>query len=401
MKTQAENLFRKKCRFEVSLRYELFYSLNILLDPNSRIHPQWRKANPPGREFDKLLGEIGGSWEVWPVLASLLPGPLSNPSFEEIITGLRRLGLKEFREKILRGLIHSEEAIAPLLKKRASLKSAISKVPRTKREWIGHIGLYPYDPASPQVIALEKLLADTDRFREIVLRLLEIYWEKKFKTTWDRLVPQLKRSLEERERLFSSCSFAEFSKQALLRIEVDESKGEIHAIRGAYRLRFQDIETCHFLPSAFNDRRFWSAFKDDSEKTTVYFPYFDPSITLDLQLANAANDTRNTKEAALDPALIFKALGDSTRFAIAQILARAPKSSVELARLLSVSKPTISHHVHLLREAGLIEEKYVAGSVELELRRPVLENLSQLTIAKLFHSDEPLNLTRTRGGALT
>jgi len=400
MKKQVENSFRGKCRFEVSFRYELFYSLNILLDPQSRIHPTWRRSNLRvlGGEFNKLMNEIGHSWEIWPVLAATLPGPLSNPKFEEILDGIHALPILRFQEKVIQGLLHSEDATRSLIKGQVSLKEAVSKIPKRKREWISHIGFFPYDLKSPQVIALEKLLSDPNQFREIISRILEIYWKKSFSKTWECLVPQLRRSLQERERLFYSCSFAEFARQALLRIAVDEEKGAISAIRGGYRIRFKDIEECYFLASAFNDRRFWSAFRDDGKNTTVYFPYFDPSIALDLQVAK---QVAKVTDPLLDPALIFKALGDSTRFAIATLLARSPTSSVELAKILAVSKPTISHHVHLLREAGLIHETYVNGSVELELKRSVLENLSTLTISKLFDSGAPISLTRTRGGLLS
>jgi ArsR family transcriptional regulator len=399
MKTQAETIFRKKCTFEVSLRYELLYSLNALLDPNSRIHPEWRKSSLQmlGSEFNKLIVEVGRSWEIWPVLAATLPGPLANPTFQEVIEGIGDISPAALQKKILEGLIHSDEAATSLITKQKSLKRVLSKIPKSKQEWVGHIGLFPYDPKSPQVIALEKLLNDPKRFREIILRILEIYWQKVFRATWERLLPQFRRSLQERERLFHSCSFGEFARQALLRIDVDEAKGLIQAIRGGYRLRFQDIKVCYFLPSAFNDRRFWSAFGEDDKNTTVYFPYFDPSITLDLQ---PASGIRTTSEPPLDPALIFRALGDSTRFAIATVLARSPKSSVELAKLLSVSKPTISHHVHLLREAGLIQETHVNGSIELQLKRVTLESLSEITVAKLFDSSGPMVITRTRGGAV-
>src|SRR3712207_3108334 len=117
MRKQAEDLFRSKCRFEVSFRCELFYSLNALLDPQSRIHTGWRKASRKtlGEEFENLLNEVGGSWEIWPVLASLLPGEIANPSFEELIRGIRGLPVSRFKEKILRGLIHVDEAVNFLL----------------------------------------------------------------------------------------------------------------------------------------------------------------------------------------------------------------------------------------------------------------------------------------------
>ena len=399
MKKQTEIMFLAKCKFAVSLRYELFYSLHALLDPHSRIHPAWKKTSLKalGKDFHKALGEIGHSWEIWPVMASLLPGSQASPEFSELLAGIRTLPLTVFQEKIIRGLVHSEEAVTPLVKGKLSLQATIAKVPAAKREWISHIGLFPYHPESPQVIALEKMLAHPAKFRDQVLHILESYWQKSFRVTWERILPQLRRSLQERERLFHSCSFAEFSQQALLRIEVDEEKAQIRAIRGGYRLPYAEIEACYFLPSAFNDRRFWSAFQEEGTETTVYFPYFDPSITLDLQIAGEAP---SLNDPVLDPALIFKALGDSTRYAIAMILARSPTSSVELAKTLSVSKPTISHHVHLLREAGLIQETYSHGSVELQLKRSVLEKLSELIITKLFENQKPLLLTCTRGGAV-
>jgi ArsR family transcriptional regulator, arsenate/arsenite/antimonite-responsive transcriptional repressor len=400
MKKQAEIELRKKCRFEVSLRYELLYSLNILLDPNSRIHPVWRKAAQAsvGDAFFKLMEKLGGSWEIWPVLAALMPGTLSNPSFDEIIEFLRHLSVTDLQRKILLGMIHSEKVVDLIQKDGVSLRVAISEVSKSKQEWLSHIGLFPYDPNSPQAAVLETLIANPEMFRETVVKALEIYWDRNFKTTWGRLLPQLRRSMEAAERLFFSCAFAEFSRQTLLRIEVKERKGEIHAIRGGYRLRFRDIETCYFLPSAFNDRRFWSAFQDNGDQTTVYFPCFDPSVSLDIQAADRMTSQINP---ALDPALIFKALGDSTRFAIAIILARQPMASIEVAKLLSVSKPTISHHIHFLREAGLLEEEHVNGAMKLRLKRSTLEQLSEMTVEKLFDAQESLPLVRTRRGKVS
>ncbi len=396
MNNQQENLFRGKCRFEASFRYEIFYALNILLDPTSRIHPNWKKSAliALDKEFKKLVTEIGSSWEVWPVFAAILPGQLSNPTIDTLLKSIRDMPIAGFQEKILRGLIHSDEAVNPLLTDKISLKAALAKIPKAKREWISHIDLYPYNPLSPQIIALEKLLDKPEQFRAVTLQILEIFWEKTFKATWTRLLPQISKSLAEHERLFYSCSFSEFAKKSLLRIEVDEEEETINAIRGGYQLKFKDVEACYMMPSAFNDRRFWSAFQNRGYKTQVYFPYFDPSLTLELLVAG---QTPDLSLPPLDPALIFKALGDSTRFAIATILARAPTSSVELAKILSVSKPTISHHVHLLREAGLLQENYMNGSVELQLKRDVFERLSELAVAKLFSSDQPMILTRTRG----
>ncbi len=46
-------------------------------------------------------------------------------------------------------------------------------------------------------------------------------------------------------------------------------------------------------------------------------------------------------------------LGDPTRQAIFELLARRPRSVGELAQLLPVSRPAVSHHLRVLTEGGL------------------------------------------------
>jgi ArsR family transcriptional regulator len=59
--------------------------------------------------------------------------------------------------------------------------------------------------------------------------------------------------------------------------------------------------------------------------------------------------------ARADLALRFKALGDPTRIAIVNRLAGAGEVCVCAFEDLGLSQPTISHHLRILREAGLVE----------------------------------------------
>lgn len=52
----------------------------------------------------------------------------------------------------------------------------------------------------------------------------------------------------------------------------------------------------------------------------------------------------------------LRALADPTRLALVEQLAIRPRGVGELARELQVSQPTVSNHVRLLREAGVVEE---------------------------------------------
>lgn len=383
MKRKSEHSdIKTKFEFSTGLRFELFFGVQALVDEKSRIHSNWKKCTlqklPP--DFHKSLKKLGNSPDIWGVVADTLRTQPANLPFEEIISELKNQDIKRFQREILFGELHYQDVVSDLMSGKATLQQGVGKIPKAKQEWLAFTGLYPYQADSPIVIALEFLLASPEAFRKTVIYLLETFWTHAFKDTWDRLQPQLSRSLQEKERLFESCSFGEFSKQALLRIEVNEQKELIKAVRGGYELAFKDLKAGHLLPSLFNDKRLWTAF-EEGPLTVVYFPYFDPSITLDLSVVGA---TQTPVDPELDAALIFKTLGDTTRYAILSIIAKHPKSSVELAKLLSVSKPTISHHVHLLRDSGLINETYSNGSVILSVKREVFENLSEVALKSLF-----------------
>jgi DNA-binding transcriptional ArsR family regulator len=52
----------------------------------------------------------------------------------------------------------------------------------------------------------------------------------------------------------------------------------------------------------------------------------------------------------------FAALGDPTRRKIFELVAEQPSAVVDLARELPVSRPAVSQHLKVLKEAGLVTE---------------------------------------------
>lgn len=53
--------------------------------------------------------------------------------------------------------------------------------------------------------------------------------------------------------------------------------------------------------------------------------------------------------------MVFEALADDTRRRIVEVLADGERSAGELAALFEISRPGVSRHLRLLREAGLVE----------------------------------------------
>ena len=71
---------------------------------------------------------------------------------------------------------------------------------------------------------------------------------------------------------------------------------------------------------------------------------------------------------------VFKALSDPTRRRVLQLLQNGPMSAGELCRHFGVSKPTMSAHFAVLREAGLIESDKAGKSITYHLNLSVLED---------------------------
>ena len=65
--------------------------------------------------------------------------------------------------------------------------------------------------------------------------------------------------------------------------------------------------------------------------------------------------------------LLFKALGDPTRREIIELLRKRDMNAGEIAEHFSISKPSISHHLDLLRQANVVisikEGQFITYSV--------------------------------------
>jgi DNA-binding transcriptional ArsR family regulator len=56
---------------------------------------------------------------------------------------------------------------------------------------------------------------------------------------------------------------------------------------------------------------------------------------------------------------VFDVVGDRTRRAIVLLLAERPHAVVELADQLPVTRPAVSQHLKVLKDAGLVDEEPV------------------------------------------
>jgi DNA-binding MarR family transcriptional regulator len=112
------------------------------------------------------------------------------------------------------------------------------------------------------------------------------------------------------------------------------TRHHVTAFPGSRRSRFHDLaDACSSGP-----RRQALAARDPARLTCIFVSYNLPFVK-----------TYGTAGIA--------ALGDPTRRAIFESLARRPKAVGELAAELPVSRPAVSQHLRVLKEAGLVTDR--------------------------------------------
>ena len=81
---------------------------------------------------------------------------------------------------------------------------------------------------------------------------------------------------------------------------------------------------------------------------------------------------------------LFKALNDETRRKIIELLKDRDMNAGEIAERFNISKPSISHHLDILKRADLITSEKKGQFIEYSLNTTILEDLMSwiLTLKK-------------------
>ena len=83
----------------------------------------------------------------------------------------------------------------------------------------------------------------------------------------------------------------------------------------------------------------------------------------------------------------FKALSDPTRRQILELLRRGPKSAGEISEQFGTSGATISHHLSVLKDAGLVSDEKRGKYIFYELDTSVLQVLLFRKNEKTFQKE--------------
>lgn len=78
--------------------------------------------------------------------------------------------------------------------------------------------------------------------------------------------------------------------------------------------------------------------------------------------------------------LLFKALGDPTRRQIIELLREKDLTAGEIADHFSISKPSISHHLDLLRQADVVVSRKEGQFISYSLNTTVFDEMVKWTM---------------------
>lgn len=100
---------------------------------------------------------------------------------------------------------------------------------------------------------------------------------------------------------------------------------------------------------------------------------------------NNIAQTISEKEVELMHHYICEGVGDVKRLRLLYLVAGCPRNVTELTELLNVTQPTVSHHLRILRERGLVRVKREGTAMYYSLGDPRI--LKAMDILRSFVAD--------------
>lgn len=386
--------------FAVTPRFDVFYALYSLSSSASSAVDAWktRARERLPRDAERVAARIAPLPIFWPLLADSIQTVRGEISFDDILSTLSGIPAADLQRAILSGIFPDQSIVDALVSGERTLKQVLANDKLSGAELLGHFGLRPYSERSAAVKAIESLLTKTESFRGGLIAALRRFWETGFQSDWSALEPILRDEAVRMSDLRDDVSLPDLAIELNLPVAFDDKAKEVRP-RSGPAIRYDRIDRCYVIPSAFNTRRWWAKYADKGGRLSIYLPVVtEPELANRIRgkTARLADSPPAPARHDINAESVFRALGDTTRYAIASILARTPTSSADLARSLNVSKPTITHHVHALRSAGLLTETPAGGSTKLSLRVDTVAALSSAAIDQLFSSTGDLALSTTR-----
>lgn len=352
-----------KITWDIGTAYDFFISLMVLHEPeNYGLRASWAagvRSRLPTAERRMIEEMMTYVWVPIPWIHSLEP-PKDAAS---VLWALRRIPPEDRLLKLIEKMEKGEDAFFKVVKavveKRAWDETDLEAIKQATHHW----------DMRGKARSLPKLLSwlsHPEECGELYYSLMQSYFQAFFEDEEKRIAPALRAGLERAQALADRLSV-----QDLL---VELSQG----------VHFEDMPKVKELVLA---PAYWNT------PLILYAP-LDAERMLLIFGVRPGEDSLVPGEQVPDALLrALKALADPTRLRILNYLSQEELSPAELARRLRLRAPTVTHHLHELRVAGLVslsleEEEKKRYSARKEAVKATYDNLQHYLQSKREETGE-------------
>jgi DNA-binding transcriptional ArsR family regulator len=193
---------------------------------------------------------------------------------------------------------------------------------------------------------LARLIFDDPRaLADRLRRFLAAYWEAGFGATYERLEPRLQQSAARARASIRRDDVLELLGGLSPKLTADAGRRELRReLPHHHRVELSAERPLVLVPSA----HVWPHVRIGCDAPLL--------PTLIYPAASVAPDTRPPRPSR-ELVGALRALGDETRLRILHLLVERPRSTQELAPLVSLSQAGVSKHLRALADAGLVERR--------------------------------------------
>lgn len=351
--TDSDEL-RSMITFRTSTIYEMCLSLTTLHSPRPR-HRDWAEQ-ARALLSKKVLDDLGFLYSRFENGILLIELAIDYPDHHDVDGFLRyveEMTIPRFLFYVL-GRLAPEEEMARLEPSVDSLLSVITQgCPEGDSHMEKKYGTEDYI----------RLVADPDGYRTRILRLWKGYWDSYFREEGERYRQLWEESVEEKSLALSRQDALEFFKTLSNKPELPDQ------IPPGY-----PTSEIVLVPTCFG------------HPPLTFIGYGSITVIYDCHFTEERRE--KLEELQLEIVALGKALGDSTRLQLLKLIVRQPQLyGRKLAELCHISQPSVSRHLRILKEAGLIEERPMENYIAYEVRRDRIQDLSPQLVSYLYEEE--------------
>ncbi len=349
--TLDTNEFRSMITFRASTIYEMWLSLAALQHPGHR-HQDWAEQ-VRARLPQDILEDIEFLYSRFEKGILLMELAIDHPDHHDVegfFDYVEHMSIPQFLFYVLGRLAPAEE----MAKLEPTMESLLSIVTRAFPQGS------KYTEKMLRMARYLELLADPEVYRARMLRLWRRYWDVYFKEESERYHQIWQESIREKSLALSRQDALEFIKKLASKSHLPDQIPEGYTT--------QEII---LVPSYFGPHHL------------MFFGYGSITLIYDCQIT----EQRREELGRIEEEIIStaKALDDKTRLELLKWIVREPQVyGRKLAEACHISQPSVSRHLRILKEAGIIEERPIDNRIAYEVRRENIENLSQQLMAYLY-----------------